>query len=176
VQLVLVMHQRELTKTTATGPLALRALTHSELRVHGARAGALDLSDLHTRGRRVLLLFPSDDARPLTPALVAEDSRAITLVVPDGSWRQSSRAVRRIPGLDRAERVVLVPGAASHYRLRNEPKSGGLATLEAIARALGVLESPALQERLEHVFLRMVEATLLTRGVSDRVAPSQPSS
>jgi DTW domain-containing protein YfiP len=173
-QLVLVMHQRELIKTTATGPLALRALAHSELHVHGAPNAALDLNELYERGRRVLLLFPSEGARPLTSMLVAEDRRAITLVVPDGSWRQAGRAARRVVGLERAERVALVPGAASTYRLRQEPKAGGLATFEAIARALGVIESAALQARLEQVFLRMVEATLSTRGVSRHIQSLAP--
>jgi len=172
-QLVLIMHQREVSKTTATGPLALRALTQSELQVHGARDRPLDLTELHTRGRRVLLLFPAPDARPLTAELLAEDARPVTLVVPDGSWRQASRAARRIPGLAQAENVVLVEGPASAYRLRQEPKDGGLATFEAIARALGVIESPAVQRQLEALFTRMVERTLATRGRA--VVPSVES-
>lgn len=163
-QLVLVMHQREASKTTATGPLALRALSHAELHLHGVRDKPLDLTELHKRGRRVLLLFPSSDARPLTTELLAEDSRPVTLVVPDGSWRQASRAARRIVGLAQAERVVLVSGPPSAYRLRQEPKEGGLATFEAIARALGVIESSAVQQQLEALFARMVEGTLSTRA------------
>jgi hypothetical protein len=42
---------------------------------------------------------------------------------------------------------------------------GGLATLEAIARALGVLESSAVQQQLEALFERMVAATLSTRAL-----------
>ena len=34
-RVVLVMHYKELPKTTATGPLALAALGNSELHVHG---------------------------------------------------------------------------------------------------------------------------------------------
>ena len=163
-KLVLIMHHREVSKTTATGPLALRALSHSILHVHGLREHVLDLQALHAEGRRVLLLFPSDDARVLNSALVAEDARPITLVVPDGNWRQASRAARRIPGLAEAEHVVLAAGPPSQYRLRNEPKVGGLSTVEAIARALGVLESAETQQQLETLFTRMVTDTLNTRG------------
>jgi tRNA pseudouridine65 synthase len=163
-RVVLIMHHREISRTTATGPLALRALANGELHVHGTRDAPLDLTSLHRQGRRVMLLFPSDDARPLTPELLVEDRRPVTLVVPDGNWRQASRAAKRIPGLAQAERVALVEGPPSRYRLRREPKEGGLATFEAIARALGILESGDVQVRLEDVFLRMVERTLDTRG------------
>jgi DTW domain-containing protein YfiP len=166
----LIMHQRELLKTTATGPLALRALPNSALHIHGAQDAPLDLSALHAQGRRVLLLFPAEDAEPLTPELVARDARPVTLLVPDGSWRQASRAARRIPGLERAERIRVLPGAPSQYRLRHEPRAGGLATFEAIARALGVLESSTVQLQLEALFGRMVHDTLSTRGRSASAA------
>jgi tRNA pseudouridine65 synthase len=89
----------------------------------------------------------------------------VTLVVPDGSWGQAKRAAKRIPGMAQAEMVVLAAGSPTAYRLREEPKLGGLATFEAIARALGVLESPAIQAQLEGLFATMVERTLSTRAV-----------
>jgi DTW domain-containing protein YfiP len=146
--------------------MALRVLTNSELRVHGHREQPVDLRDLHGGDRRVLALFPTDDAQPLSEALVHADRRPITLVVPDGSWRQASKASRRIPGLADAEQVTLPPGPPSRYRLRREPKHGGLATFEAIARVLGIVESPAVQVELEAFFELMVETTLATRQVS----------
>jgi DTW domain-containing protein YfiP len=161
---VLIMHHREVSKTTATGPLALRALSGSSLCVHGEPDTLLDLSSEHVPNRRVMLLFPREGAKLLTPELLAQDPRPVTLLVPDGNWRQASRASRRIPGMAQAECVVLPEGAPTRYRLRQEPKVGGLATFEAIARALGVLESVDVQQQLEAVFERMVAATLRTRA------------
>lgn len=163
-RVVLIMHRREVSKTTATGPLALLALGGARLLLHGERGASLDLSAEHVPTRRVMLLFPRQGAKLLTPELVAQDPRPVTLLVPDGNWRQASRASRRIPGLAEAECVVLAPGPPTRYRLRHEPKPGGLATLEAIARALGVLESAAAQQQLEALFERMVAATLSTRA------------
>jgi len=40
----------------------------------------------------------------------------------------------------------------------------GLATLEAIARAMGILEGPEVQAALERPFRAMVERTLWSRG------------
>lgn len=163
-RVVLVMHHREASKTTATGPLALLALEGSRLCVHGELGTSLDLSAEHVPGRRVLLLFPREDAKVLTPELLAQDPRPVTLLVPDGNWRQASRASRRIPGVAQAECVTLAAGPPTRYRLRHEPKEGGLATFEAIARALGVLESAAVQQQLEAFFERMVATTLGTRA------------
>lgn len=165
-RIVLVMHYREVPKTTATGPLALAALPNSELLVHGRVDHLLDLNRLHEEGRRVLLLFPSQGARPLDSALREEDARPVTLIVPDGNWRQATRAARRIPGLDRAERVFLPAGTPTEWGLRTEPKSGGLATFEAIARALGFLESTLVQQTLETLFRRMVKDTWAMRGLA----------
>jgi DTW domain-containing protein YfiP len=165
-RVVLVMHRREVAKPTATGPLALMTLANSELRVHGHQDRPVDLRDLVDGAHRLLALYPAEDARPLGAGFRGDDPRPVTLVVPDGSWRQASKAVRRLPGLDRAEAVTLPPGPPSRYRLRREPKEGGLATFEAIARVLGFLESPSVQAELEAFFERMVEATLATRAAS----------
>lgn len=167
-RVTLVMHRREHKKTTATGPLALAALTNSQLFIHGIRETPLELSHLAQEGRRLLVLFPSDDARPLSRALKAEDPRPITLVVPDGNWGQASRVPKRVPGLSRAERVTLPPGPPSRWGVRRESFAAGLATFEAIARALGILEATAVQDQLEGLFARLVEATFASRGFDKR--------
>jgi RluA family pseudouridine synthase len=166
--IALVMHYRELIKTTATGPLALACLSNSTQHVHGLADAPLDLTHLHEDGaRRVLVLFPSEAARPLSRALRDEDERPITLVVPDGSWSQARRIARRIPGLANVEHVGLPPGPPSAWGVRREPLEGGLATFEAIARALGVLEDRDAQARLEAAFARVVQVTLAARGQPD---------
>jgi len=161
---VLCMHSREVSKSTATGPTALAMLANSELRVHGDRDERLDLHDLFVDDRRVVLLFPGEGAEVLDAAFLGRDPRPITLVVPDGNWRQAARAARRIPGLERAEKVVLEAGRETEWGVRNEPKEGGLATLEAIARAFGVLESRDVEAALYGAFRSLVRETLAARG------------
>jgi DTW domain-containing protein len=165
-RLLLIMHRGEVAKSTATGNLAMMALVNSELRIHGDKDTPLDLGDLDHSARRVLLLFPSETATPLSAEFVARDPRPVTLVVPDGSWRQARKFGRRIPGLDRAEPVTLPPGPPSRYRLRTETRDHGLATFEAISRALAVLEGQDVQTQLDALFHLMVERTLASRGVA----------
>lgn len=175
-RLVLVMHCREVKKPTATGPLALSILPNSELHLHGIPEQPLDLSGLFESGSPVLLLFPFEDSLPLDAWCAArhaaqvsstgerENHDAVTLVVPDGNWRQASRAAKRIPGLERAQRVTLPRGPVSRWGMRRETKEGGLATFEAIARALGCLEGPDVRLALEELF---DECIRLQRGVRD---------
>ena len=162
--LLLVMHRREFQKPTATGPLALAVLVNSELRIQGHREHPLDFSDLDRSGRRILLLYPGDDVPILSPLLVAADPRPITLVIPDGSWRQAARMGRRLPGLGQAEMVRLPQGEATAWGIRKETTPEGLATFEAIARALGIIESPEVQQGMEELFRLMVARTLQARG------------
>ncbi|MCA9514864.1 MAG: DTW domain-containing protein [Myxococcales bacterium] len=164
-RVVLVMHHRELKKTTNTGTLAQKALVNSAIVTWGHPEEAHDDTLLAVPpGRRGLVLSPAADALPLDAALAAADPRPVTLFVPDGSWRQAMKIPRRLPALADLPRVTLAAGAPTAYHLREEVRSFGLATIEAIARALGVLDGPAAQAALEAVFDAMVAATLATRG------------
>ncbi len=174
-RVAVVMHRREHDRTTATGPLALAALTNSELFLHGVRDAPLDLRHLHHDERRVLLLYPSEHAQVLDAELLRDDPRPVTLVVPDGSWRQASRIPKRVPGLSEAEPVTLPVGAETAWGVRNETKPGGLATFEAIARALGILESPAVERRLASLFEKVVATTLATRGTAPDSSQVDPA-
>lgn len=175
-RLALVMHHRELSKTTSTGPLALACLSHAQRYLHGLRDAPLDLGHLHESTRRVWVLFPFENARVLERALVDEDPRPVTLVVPDGTWRQARRIPQRVPGLKSAVRVTLPAGTASSWGVRRAPGDFGLSTFEAIARALGIIESPAVQAQLEAFFQRAVAATLRARGAPVRAGSAPRAS
>jgi DTW domain-containing protein YfiP len=163
-RLILVMHRREWNKPTATGPLALAVLANSELRIQGYREEPLDFSDLDTPERRTLFLYPGEGAPLLTRAFLAEDPRPVNLVVADGTWRQASRMGRRLPGLEHAVMVRLPEGAETGWGVRKECHPEGLATFEAISRALGIIESVEVQESMEKLFALMVARTLQARG------------
>ncbi|HKZ15894.1 MAG TPA: tRNA-uridine aminocarboxypropyltransferase [Geobacteraceae bacterium] len=163
-RLVLVMHRREHKKITATGPLALEVLPNSELRIHGDQDRPLEFSDLNVPERRTLLLYPGDDAPVLSRSFLDQDVRPVTLIVPDGNWRQAARMGRRLPGLEHAEMVRLPEGPRTRWGIRREHHAHGLATFEAIARALGIIESPDVQSGMEDLFQLMVQRTLDARG------------
>lgn len=157
-RLVLVLHREEERKPTNTGTLAAACVAGSQVIVRGDQARPEPPLPI-APGTRPLLLFPHDDATEL----VATDT-PVTLIVPDGTWRQAAKVRRRVPGLAEVPCVGLPPGPPSRYRLRSEPVAGGLATLEAIARALEILDGAEVRAALERVFRAMVERTLWSRG------------
>ena len=158
-RLVLVIHRFEDRKTTNTGRLAARCLAGSEVHVRGAIDRPSDAIAL-APGSEPVLLFPHEDARPLAEFA----GRALTLIVPDGTWGQAARVRSRVPGLRDVPTARLPPGPPTRYKLRSESHSDGLATIEAIARALGILEGPQVQTVIEEVFETLVERTRWSRG------------
>jgi tRNA-uridine aminocarboxypropyltransferase len=171
-RVVLVIHRSEDRKPTNTGRLATLCLPNSEVVVRGHQEAPTDTLPL---GERPLLLFPADDAVVLEPEMAR--GGPVTLVVPDGTWRQASKVRARVPALRGVPCVRLAAGAPSIYRLRAEAHAHGLATFEAIARALAVLEGPEIGRALEGPFRAMVERTLWSRGDldDDDVAAGIPS-
>ncbi len=158
-RLVLVIHRGEIRKPTNTGNLAAASLVNSEVHVRG-NAGVPEPPLVWAEGSEPLLLFPYEgEAEPLV-----RTERPVTLIVPDGNWRQAFKVRARVPALRGVRCVTLPPGPPSSYRLRSEAHPEGLATIEAIARAMGILEGPEIQAALEKVFRAMVERTLWARG------------
>lgn len=161
-RLLLLLHVQEAKRPTNTGRLATLALLNSELHLRGVPGQPADI--VHAPGRRAVVLYPDDDAAILSPEWLTEDDRPITLIVPDGSWRQAAKMPRREPALRDLARVKLPLIANPKSALRREPKAEGMATLAAIAYAFGILEGPDIEAALLGMLEDAVAATLRGRG------------
>lgn len=162
-RLVVVMNKREIKTPTNTGRLATQALSNSVLLVTGDQDKPFVLNDHLLPNRPSLVLYPSEDAAILDESFRLDGP--VNLIVPDGNWRQTSKMRRRIPGMNEFPCVKVPLGKLTSYRVRKETKAEGLATIEAIARAMGILEGPAVQSALEEIFDIMVTRTLASRGI-----------
>lgn len=171
-RVIILMHWSEQFRTSNTGRLASLALQGAELRIFDAAGVPDDASGLDDPEREGVLLFPGEEAVELTPAWAASRARPVTLLVPDGTWRRARRMVRRNPLLQGIPRVTLPPGGPSEYQLRTNRREGAVCTLEAVARALGILEGPQVQARLEEVLREMNHRVLSTRPLGNQ-GPSQ---
>jgi len=160
-RVLLFIHRFEDRKSTNTGRLAAHCLANSEVLVRGLESEPSRPFSAPP-GSRPLLLYPSEGAIPIFE--FAQSEQPNYLIVPDGTWRQASKVRNRIPGLRDIPRVFLPKAEPTEYRLRSEIHDVGLATIEAIARALGVLEGPEIQHKLLLVFRTFVERTLWSRG------------
>lgn len=163
-KITLVVHVKELKRTTNTGRLALSALTNSEMRIRGEEFKTLDLSDTLSPAYRTLLFYPSDNAVELDHKLVTDCSLPIQLIVPDGNWRQASKVHYRHHELKDIQRVKISTPNTEGMHMRAETTDAGMATLEAIAHALGIIEGSEVKDVLMKFYRMKLEGTLKGRG------------
>lgn len=152
---VLVMHYEESYKPTNSGFLVQALLPETDVRIRGLRDRPVDSAGLEGAA----VLFPSGEAEVLSAS-----SAPPTLIVPDATWRQARRMVRREPALRGKRHVTLPPGPPSEFRIRRHQDRRSLSTLEAVARALVVLGEGDVSRALMRVFRMMVSRILWSRG------------
>lgn len=156
-EILIVRHQWEAWKSTGTARIAALALANARVVDMAAenpepiRAELQKLTD-------AWLLYPGRESqsRLATPPQ--------TLVVLDGTWRQTRKMLRRLPELSRLPRFSLEREPTPRPRLREPPRPGARSTLESIADALGVLDSPDLGAHLLELHDLFVQRTLEARG------------
>jgi DTW domain-containing protein YfiP len=157
-----LMHQRETYTTTNTARVANSLLTESEILYRGRIDDQLSAEKVFKPGYKQIYLYPSEKSQPLTNFLKTDEK--IQLIVPDGSWRQTKKFAKRESYLNEIPHFHLELEKPSLFFLRRKVKAEGMSTMEAIARALGIIESAEVQEKLEQVFLVLVDKTLQSRG------------
>jgi DTW domain-containing protein YfiP len=158
-RVVFLQHPREHEVPINSARLAHRSLRHSSLHVgvdfSTDRAVTRALSD---PAAPAIVLFPSPNARDVR----REPPRGpVTLVVLDGTWSQAEKLLRANPMLSTLPHYAFVPTTASNYRIRRQPAEHCVATIEAIAEVLALLEDrPVDGARLLAPFHAMVEYQL----------------
>lgn len=159
----LLVHVRELSLASNTAHLVNRVLPHSEILVRGRMNEPLQLDQLIDPSRRQLYLFPDESAEVLDHNFVKKYPGPYQLIVPDGSWRQAKKFKKREAALAHIPSVKLISDRPSEYVLRKEPNDFSMCTFEAVARALGILESASLQGQMESIFRIMVDTIMKSR-------------
>lgn len=161
----LIVHAKELKRTTNTGRLAIKALNKSQMLVRGIKDSPLSMENLFSPDEQPLLFFPSEDAVELTGPFIEKFKKPIHLIVPDGNWRQASKVHSRYPELAAVPRVKITQPNLAQHHLRAEHTVEGMSTLEAIARALRVIEGELVFEKLQTLYQAKLQATLSGRGI-----------
>jgi DTW domain-containing protein YfiP len=163
-KLSLIIHTKELKRTTNTGTLAAKALVNSVVFIRGKIDQPFSAKAVLDPGYQSILFYPCDDAIALTPEFIKRATRPINLIVPDGNWRQASKIHSRHPEFKDLPRVMIkaVNTATQHLRAESSPE--GMATLQAIAHAYGVIESLSHRNSLLELYQRKLDATLHGRA------------
>lgn len=168
-KLLLIIHYKELKRTTNSGKLAVAALENSELLIRGLIDKPLDLtSHLDSSSEKKyesLLFFPSSESHELTTEFISQFSKPIQLIVPDGNWRQASKVASRHKELASLPKVMIAHENKAEYHLRKETSPCGMSTLEAIARAFEIIDSHEVGNYLMKLYQLKLQKTLLGRGI-----------
>lgn len=166
-RLELIIHHREEKLSTNTGRLACLALENSKMHLYGHPEVPFLPKELIDRDRYCpVVLALSEDSQELDQQYLEKIDRPVQLIVPDGNWRQASKIPTRVEEFRSLPKVRISGCPQTEYRLRHEPKVGGLATMEAIASAYGILEGPDVEKALRGLFRKMVSRTLESRGTA----------
>jgi DTW domain-containing protein YfiP len=102
------------------------------------------------------------------PALGPPEPPPRQLVVLDATWSQARRMFRKLAGLRGLPLLRLPDAPMPAARLRASPAPGHVSTIEAIARALRLVEGEAAAAPLEALFAVAVARAAATGRNIDR--------
>jgi DTW domain-containing protein YfiP len=184
--ILILQHPQEQDRLLGSAWIAHRQLANSRLAIGLSWPSLAAALGRPAEARRwgVLYLGPAEAAASPAPApLRAVDKAGAPLagaaailaaldgiILLDGSWSQAKALWWRNPWLLKARRLVIAPPRPSLYgKLRREPRRDGVATIEAAAHALAILEQdPALADRLLRPFAALLERYRAQRPPSAR--------
>ena len=195
VALLILQHPQEQDKTLGTARLATLHFANATLKIGlswaslakalGRPADPQRWAILYLGSARAAALAPDADVVVLDRKGEAEDRQQAILkslegvVLLDGSWSQAKALWWRNPWMLKCRRVVLNPARPSRYgKLRREPRSDGLSTIESAAMLISRLEKrveieTALLASFDRLLARYRELQQTTPGF-DRDAAAKP--
>ncbi|MFK7828049.1 MAG: DTW domain-containing protein [Oligoflexales bacterium] len=157
-KIAFVVNRKESFKITNTAKLANRILRNSELHIYGKEHKPFDFDRLSKAREKSFLLFPFEGSKILCKSMLSDCNAQ--LIVPDGNWKQARKIARKIiMNLD-VEPVRLSKGMPSEYLIRFHPDPEKVATIEAVNRALSILEPKLPLEHLMGPFRLMRDGLL----------------
>ncbi len=162
-----IMHHREKNLTTNTATLAHKILPHSDLLIYGQKDQETKIG-LDPK-YKYFFLYPSESARPIHEvdfSLYPD----ITLIVPDGTWRQAKKMHSHNREFASIECLKITETPLSTYFLRKEHRPHFLSTFEATALALKYMEGEkgeAITKLLNGQFGEFVIRNLIARSCYD---------
>jgi DTW domain-containing protein YfiP len=174
IEVLILQHPQEQDRLLGTARLTALQLSNATLKIGlswpslskalGRDVDPADWSILYLGSAKVADLETDRDVVAIDRKGGLEDGQNAILnnlegvVVLDGTWSQAKALWWRNPWMLKCQRVILGPKSLSLYgRLRREPRSDGLATIEAVALLLSRLEKrPEIADALLGAFERML--------------------
>jgi DTW domain-containing protein YfiP len=182
IALLVLQHPQEQDKTLGTARLAALHFIRSDMRIGlswpslakalGRPADPKRWAVLYLGSAKAADLAPESEVVALDAKGAACGDQAAALghlegvIVLDGTWSQAKALWWRNAWLLKCQRVILGPKRPSRYgRVRTEPRSDSLSTIESAGLLLSRLEGrPEIAEALDATFQRMLDAFRAARA------------
>lgn len=174
VSVVLIRHCKEQHRGSNTARILHSSLPQSTMLDYGCTNAHLpDLS--HITWETSALVFPMfynpDPNRPPTP--VTDISTIRTLIILDGSWKQTSRMLKRMPELIQLPRLEIEPASPPLPRIRHPYFEGGMCTMEAGIQALKPFMTAEQTEQLTQNYILWLDRVRQMSGLRTPLSPGQ---
>lgn len=166
IEFVLVMHRKEVYKTTNSGRLIADVFpeqTHAFLWDRTEPDPQL-LALLNDPQYRSAILFPEESQTPMTAEPQAPaDNRPLRIILLDGTWKQASRMVRLSDWLKSLPRISIHPQEQPQPYIRQAIREGQLSTAQAAACLLQQYHLEEASQCLHHYFSVFNQHCIATR-------------
>jgi DTW domain-containing protein len=166
---LILRHIYEAQRPSNTGRLIALAMPNSRIIPcgGGTRIGLSPIDDEFLRVPGTWLLWPDGTGtQPDMSGLTPPDR----LVVIDATWQQARRLYRSMPVLWTLPRLALPAPIRLRDRMREQHRSDGMSTLEAVAAAVAKIEGDEAARPLEKLYDEVVRRTISLRWGQDRNA------
>ena len=171
---VILQHPDEAKKPLGTAKIVSSSLQNSKIKIGVDFPADEDLNQLtNSPNHSLAILYPTDLAIDLqdwrherVSSLTEETSFTAqkTLIVLDGTWRNTREIMNVNPALKTIRSVKLTPATRSNYRIRKAPFANSLSTVEAVSQALNVLEPETSVEAMNLCFQNMIDYQISRMG------------
>jgi len=168
-EFLILRHIYEAERPSNTGRLVALAMPNSRIIPCGGgnRIGLSPVDDEFLRASGTWLLWPDGTD---TQSGISDLTPPDRVVVIDATWQQARRLYSSMPVLWTLPRLVLPEPTRSRDRLREQHRSDGMSTIEAVAAAVAKIEGIETARPLEKLYDELVRRTISLRWGQGRKA------
>lgn len=163
-KITLIMHIKEWLKQTNTGKIVEFLYPNHDLILKGD-IGDQELASFQPDTSYENLILSPAGGSQLTNEYLSAFSRPVNLIVPDGTWSQARKIIRRNSNLLKLPKVRLKTVTKSGLYIRKHPEMLNVSTIEAVSEALSILENEAVKENFLNLFKTMMHNLYRRRGI-----------
>jgi len=168
-EFLILRHIYEAERPSNTGRLVALAMPNARIIPcgGGTRIGLSPIDDEFLRVPGTWLLWPDGTGTQREMSGLTPPDRVLVI---DATWQQARRLYSSMPVLRALPRLVLPEPIRSRDRLREQHRSDGMSTIEAVAAAVAKLEGAEAAKPLESLYDEVVRRTISLRWGQGRKA------